>query len=196
MVKYGSVNNVSNPTANENTANIQTLEGCSNEKVDREMGNFVDTVEDRIQNEILTAMDNNITTRINLAVRSKNVSSGRDAASVTANSECGERIGITASFENVSERNNTFHELNANDGTRGNIPVEVSELSVPRTHFNWKPFTNHSGSYFLPESSNCFKSLDILTSTDLNFYQFLHFSNQFSVQLLLGFHCTPTPENL
>ena len=142
-----------------NTANIQTWEGCSNESVDREMRNIVDTVEDRIQNEILTAMDNNITTRIELAVKSKNVSSGRNAASVTANSECRERIRITASFETVSERNNIFHELNANDGTRGNIPVEVGELSVPRKHFDRQPFTHHSGSYFLPESSNCSKKV-------------------------------------
>ena len=82
------------------------------------MGKFVDTVEDRIQSEILAAMDNIITPRIELAVKSVNASSGRDVASVTANSECGERIGITASFENVSKRNNTLHELNANDETR------------------------------------------------------------------------------
>ena len=120
------------------------------------MSNIVDTVEDRIQNEVLTAMDNNITPRIELAVRSINVSSGRDAARVTANSKGGERIGITASFENVSERNNTFHELNANDGTRGNIPFEVNELSVPRTHFDRQPHAHHSGSYFC---SNCSKKV-------------------------------------
>ena len=123
------------------------------------MGNIVDTVEDRIQNEILTAMDNNITPRIELAVRSKNASSGRDVASVTANSECGERIRITASFENVSERSNTFHELNANDGIRGNILVEVGEFWVPRTHYERQPHTHHSGPYFLPESSNCAKKV-------------------------------------
>ena len=121
-------NNGSNLTASENAVNVQTLERCFNERVDRDMGNNVETPEDRIQNAILTAIDNIITPRIELAVRSINVYSGRDATSVTANSKRGERIWITASFENVSERNNTLHVLNANDETRRNIPDEVSEL--------------------------------------------------------------------
>ena len=86
-------NNGSNLTANENSVNVQTLERCFNERIDRKMINFVDAVEDRIQNAILTVIDNIITPRIEFAVRSENASSGRDATSVTANSERGERIG-------------------------------------------------------------------------------------------------------
>ena len=84
----------------------------------------------------MTAIDHIITPWIELEIRSINASSGRDATSVTANSEHRERIGITASFKNVSEKNNTFHELNANDDARKLIPSEVSDLSVPRTHFD------------------------------------------------------------
>ena len=51
---------------------------------------------------------------------------------------------ITASFENVSERNNTFHALNVNDETRKNITDEVSELSVLGTHFDRQSHTHHS----------------------------------------------------
>ena len=81
------------------------------------MGSFVDKVEDRIQNAILTAIDNNITPRIELVVGLMNASSGRDATSVTAISKREEHTGITASFENVSARNNTFLVLNVNDET-------------------------------------------------------------------------------
>ena len=95
------------------------------------MGNIVDTVEDRVQNALLTANDNIITPRINLAMRSINPSSGRDATSVMASSECGEHMGITAPFENASRMNNTLHVFNTNDETRNNIPDGVSELSVP-----------------------------------------------------------------
>ena len=102
--------------------NVQTLGRCFISIIDREMGNFVDTVKDRIQNEILTAIDNIITPSIELEIRSIFASSGRDADSVTANSERGERMGITASFENVSEKNKTFHEINVNDETRGEYP--------------------------------------------------------------------------
>ena len=113
-------------TTNENTVNVQTLERCFNEKVDREIGYIVDMAEDRTQNTIITAIDNLISTMFELAVTSLNASFGRDAARVTAISERGERIGVTASFQNVSKRNNTFLKLNANDESRGDIPDQVN----------------------------------------------------------------------
>ena len=65
--------------------NVKTLERCFNEKIDREMSNIVNTVEDKIQNPFLTAIDNIVAPKIELAIRSLNASSGRDATSVTAN---------------------------------------------------------------------------------------------------------------
>ena len=108
------------------------------------MGDNVDTVEDGIQNAILSAIDSMVVRKIGLAIRSINASSGRDATSVTANSERGEQIGITAPFENVSERNNTLYVLNVNDETRNNIPDEVSELSVPGTHYDRQSHAHHT----------------------------------------------------
>ena len=108
-----------------NTMSRKTLEMCSNERIDREMSDVVDTVEDRIQNAILPAIENIVAPKIELAIRSINASSGRDAASVTANSERGERVGINTSFENASE-NNILHVSNVNDETRQDIPDEVS----------------------------------------------------------------------
>ena len=123
--------------------NVKTLERCFNERIDREMSNIVDTVEDRIQNAILTAIENIVAPKIELAIRSINASSGRDVTSVTANSECGERVGIDASFENASENNNTLRVPNVNDETRLNISDEVSEMSVPETRFDRQPQTHH-----------------------------------------------------
>ena len=96
----------------------------------------VETVENRMQNALLTAIDNNITLKVELVVRSINASSGRDATSIRADSERGERTGLTASFENVSENNNVLHISLTNDETRKIIPDEVKELSVPGTHFH------------------------------------------------------------
>ena len=90
------------------------------------MGNIVDTVEDKIQNAILTAIDSIVTPEIELAIRSVKAFSGQDATSFIAISELGEHIRITASFENVSVRINTLHVLNTNDETRNNFPDEVS----------------------------------------------------------------------
>ena len=81
---------------NGSVANVKTFERCFNERIDREMANIVDTVEDRIQNAILTAIDNIIAPKIELAIRSINASSGRDVASVPVNSERREQVGISA----------------------------------------------------------------------------------------------------
>ena len=138
----GTSNN--NSVVNGNAVSVKTLERCFNEKIDREMGNIIDTVEDRIQNAILTAIDNIVAPKIELAIRSINSSSGRDVTSVSANSELREHVGINASFENASGNNNTLDVSNVNDETRHNIPDEESELSVPETPFDRQPHTHHS----------------------------------------------------
>ena len=82
----GGTSNVSS-IVNENALNAKTLERCFNERIDREMSNIVDTVEDRIQNAILVAIDNIVAPKIELAIRSINASSGRDVTSVSGNSD-------------------------------------------------------------------------------------------------------------
>ena len=57
------------------------------------MSTVVETVEDRIQNAILTALDYIIIYRIEQAVGSLYASSGRDIADVTASSERSEKVG-------------------------------------------------------------------------------------------------------
>ena len=137
----GTSNNDS--VINGNAMDVKTLERCFNERIDKEMSNIVDTVEDRIQNAILTAIENIVAPKIELAIRSINASSGRDATSVSANSERRERVGINASFENASKNNDTLDVSNVNDETRHNIPDELSELSVPITHFDRQTHTHH-----------------------------------------------------
>ena len=72
-----------NTAINESAVKVKTLEKCFNERIDREMSNIIDTVEDRIQNAILTAVDNIVAPKIELAIRSFNASSGRDVTSLT-----------------------------------------------------------------------------------------------------------------
>ena len=108
-----TVGTSSNTTAfNESMVNVKTLESCFNEGIDREMSNIVDTVEDRLQNAILTAIDNIVAPKNELAIRSINPSSGRDVTSMTANSERGEHVGINTSFGNASGNNNKLHVSN------------------------------------------------------------------------------------
>ena len=133
-------------TVNENALNVKTLERCFNERIDREMNNIVDTVEDRIQNALLTAIDNIVAPKIELAIRSINASSGRDVTSVSANSERREHVGINASFEKASENNNTLGVTNINDESRRNFQDEISESSVPGTQFDRQSHTHHMAS--------------------------------------------------
>ena len=128
---------------NENALNIKTLERCFNERIDREMGNIVDTVEDRIQNAILTAIDNIVTPKIELAIRSINASSGRDVTSASGNSERREYEGINASFENASANNRTLGMANTNDEARHDFHDGVSELPVLEAQFDRQLPTHH-----------------------------------------------------
>ena len=127
----GTSNNSS--VVNGNAMSVKTLERCFNERIDREMSNIIDTVEDRLQNAFLTAIDNIVAPKIELAIRSINASSGRDVTSVSANSERREHVEIKVSFENASGNNDTLGVSNVNDGTRHNILDVVSELLVPET---------------------------------------------------------------
>ena len=132
-----------NITANDNLVIVKYLGSCFNDWIDREMDNNIDTVTKKIQNEIFTAIDIIIAPKIEVVARPNKASSGQDATGVTANSERGERVEIPVPFENVSKGNNALHLLNANDETRKNIPDDVSELSVPGSHFDLQPHTQH-----------------------------------------------------
>ena len=74
---------------NENTVKVETLERYSTERIDGEMCNIVDTVGDRNQIGILTAIDSIVTPKIELAIGSISMSSRQNVTSVTANSELG-----------------------------------------------------------------------------------------------------------
>ena len=128
---------------NENMLNVKTLERCFDERIDREMCNIVDAVEDRIQNAILTAIDNIVAPKIELAIRSINASSGRDVASASGNSERREYEGINASFENASENNRTLGTTHINDETRCNSHDGVSELPDLGTQFDRQSPTHY-----------------------------------------------------
>ena len=131
-----------NLTTNENTMNVKTLGRRFNERIEWEVSHIVDTVEDGIQNAILTDIDRIVTPKIELAIRSINASSGQDATSNAANSERGEHVGINASFENASQ-NKVLKETFVNDETRNNISDEVSVLSVSETRFDRQTHSSH-----------------------------------------------------
>ena len=124
-----------------------------NERIDREKSNFIDTVEDRIQNPILTAIDSVVAPKIELAIRSINSSSGGDVTNVAANSERREHVGNIVSFENASGNNNALHVSNRYDEIGNNVLDEVSELLVPEAHFDRQTHFHHRNSVVFTEAS-------------------------------------------
>ena len=54
----------SNLATNEDTVNLKILERCFKERIDRQKGNIVDTIEDRIQKAILTTIDGIVAPKI------------------------------------------------------------------------------------------------------------------------------------
>ena len=60
------------------------------------------------------------------------------------NLERDEHQMFTGLFESVFERNSTPHVFDTNDETRNKLLDEISELSVAREHFDWKPHTSDS----------------------------------------------------
>ena len=77
------------PTTNESTVNLQILEKSVTDRMGGGMGNSVHIIEERTQNAILTAIDENIIPRIQLAVGSNIKSPGWKHASVSVNLRCG-----------------------------------------------------------------------------------------------------------
>ena len=71
-----------NSTAIENLVQLRTLKRCFNRRSDMEIDNFVDTIKDRIQSVILTAIVIIFIPNIDLAFKSTNASSEQDSASV------------------------------------------------------------------------------------------------------------------
>ena len=124
--------------------NVKTLERCFNERINKEMSIIVGTVEDRIQNAILTAIDNIVAPKNELAIRSINASSGGDVTSGSANSEHREHVGINTSFENASGNNNLLYVSNVNDEIRRDISDEISEFSVSENLFDRQTHTHHT----------------------------------------------------
>ena len=160
-----------NSAVKESVVNVKTSERCFIERIDREMSNIVDTVEDRMENAILTAIDNIVAPETELAIRSKNASTGRDGTSVTANSERGKYVGINAPSENASENSNILHKSNVIDEIRHNIPNKVSELPISEIDIE-RQTHNHSQNSVLDTVSNGFND-----NAHLSILSVRHFTN-------------------
>ena len=94
----------------ELNVNAQTLDRHLNKKVDRQTAKIVLRAEHKIKKSTLTAICEIVTPKIEVALRSNFASTGGNATSVITVSESRVYASIVASYENVSQENNTIHE--------------------------------------------------------------------------------------
>ena len=104
-----------------------------------EVDNVMTTVETRVQDAVLTAIEKLLIQRLELVMKSAIASSGR---SIDGNVLQPDQRDFSGNIEglqmNASRRINSRTDLNRFDETRGNITVEEGDLSVNKGTLTFK----------------------------------------------------------
>ena len=124
---------------------MNTLEENFVNKVRSEVDNVMTTVEIRVQNAVLIAMENLVIPRVELAMKSTNASSGR---SVDGNVLDPDQRDFSGNVEGLqmtaSSRIHSHTDLNKIDETPGNITVEEGDLVVNEKNIDRQSHTHHT----------------------------------------------------
>ena len=124
---------------------MHTLEQNIVSKVRTEVDKVMTAIKTRIQEAVLTAMENFVFLRVELAMKSANASSGR---SVDGNVLEPDRRGFSGKFKSLqmttSSRIHSRTELNTIVETRGNITVEKGDLVVNEKNIDRQSHTHHT----------------------------------------------------
>ena len=121
-----STENASNPAQVKNPQlDINTLEANFFRKVRSEVDNVMTSVESRVKDAVLTAIENLVISRVELALKSANAHSERSVDGNALESDQNDFLGgIEGLRMTASNRLHSHMDLNRIDETRGNITVE------------------------------------------------------------------------
>ena len=118
-------------------------------KVQSEIDSVLTTVESRIQDAALLAIENLVIPRVELATKSINASSGRSVYGIVLDPDRKDFSGNTESLKMAASSSiNSHKDLNRIDETRGNITIEGSDLLVNEKNFDRQTHTHHSLTFF------------------------------------------------
>ena len=124
---------------------MNTVEENFVSKVRSEVDNVMTIVETRVKNAALTAMENLVIPRVELAMKSTNASSGR---SVDGNVLDPGQRDFSGNVEGLqmttSSRIHSHTDLNKIDETPGNITVEEGDLVVNEKNIDRQSHTHHT----------------------------------------------------
>ena len=129
---------------------MHTLEENIVSKVRSEVDCVMTAVETRVQDAVLTALENLVIPGVELVMRSGNVSSGR---SVHGNVLDHDQRGFSGNIKGLQltalSRINSCTDLNRIDETRGNITVEGSDSLFSERNIDRQTQTHHRWSFEL-----------------------------------------------
>ena len=129
---------------------MHTLERNVVDKSRSEVDSVMTTVETRVQDAVLSAIEDLVLPRVELAMKSINASSGRDADSVVPDPDWRDFSGNIEGLQmTTSSRFNSNSDLNRIDENRGSIAVEGGDLLVNERNFERQ--TNRHSSQPLSE---------------------------------------------
>ena len=104
--------------------------------VTSEVDSVMTTVETRLHDAVLTAIESLVVFRIELAMKKVNASSARDIDSVVSDPDQRDFSGKIDGLQmDASARKNSKTDLKKIDETRGIFTVEVGDLSVNERNF-------------------------------------------------------------
>ena len=155
--KGTSSNNITGPIqVNSPRVDMHTREENIFSKVRSEVDNAMITVETRVQDAVLTAIQNLVIPRVELAMKSADASSGRSIGGNVLEPDQRDFSGNIEGLQSTaSSRINSRTDLNRIDETRGNITV--GDLLVNERNIDRQTHTHHTNSLFVQFSSKLLK---------------------------------------
>ena len=144
ICRGASSDNTSNPTQfNYPQVDVHTLEENIVNKVRSEVDNVMTSVETRVQDKVLTAIENLVIPKVELVMKSADALSGRSVDGHVLESD---QRGFLGNIEGLrmtaSSRINSHRDLKRIDETRANIIVEGGDLLVNKKNIDRQTYAH------------------------------------------------------
>ena len=143
-----SSDNASNPTRiNYPQVYVHTLKQNIIIKLRSEEDNVMKSFETRVQDAVLTAIENLVIPRVELAMKSANLRSERNVDGNVLKPHQKDFLGNIEGLQMTASSGRKFHrDINRIDETRGNITVEEGDLLVNKKNIDQQTHAHHSNS--------------------------------------------------
>ena len=146
LCKATSADNAGNPAQiNYSQVDVHTLEENIVSKVRSEVDNMMTSGETKVQKAVLTAIENLVFPRVELAMKSANAHSGQSGDGNVLEPDQRDFLGNIEGLQmSASRRINSHTEIKRIDETHGSITVEEGDLLVNEKNIDRQTYAHHS----------------------------------------------------